>query len=316
MDISKCSNYQTLHNEGYLIIKNALNDKELYEIEKSINNKLINYKLLKLFIDNIFIQKINKKLNWNCEYNKFRLSNNNNSDASGMHRDVLCYDKNKKIYPIFTCLTYLNNTILEIVPKSHKNPTFNIYETFKLYYNIKKININRGDILIFFATMLHRGIFTEHLKNRYLLQVFEVFPNIELYNLYSNKIIHVKGDEKYKNYMTNISKNNLIINIINYFSFINSATGYGYNEKIINKLNINNNFTYISSEGFTNNMFIIPNKLQKINKYILNKNLVYLNKKDTNTFRYYSFNKQFIKYIFTLLFIILIFLYIIYKCFN
>lgn len=305
-------NHQTLYDNGFLLIKNGLNENELYEMEKSINNELIDYILLKSFIDNIFTKKINEKLNWNIEYTKFRLSNNNNSDAASMHRDIICYDNNKNIYPIFTCLTYLQNTIFEIIPKSHHNPTYNIYETFELYNNIKQIKIQRGDIVIFNARLLHRGIFTEKLKNRYLLQVFEVYPNIELYNLYSKKIIHIKGEEKYKNFMMNISKINLIINLINYFSFINSATGYGYNENIMKKLNINKQFTYISSDGFTDNLQIIPNKLQKINKYILNKNVIYLNRKDGQIFRYYSFNKQFIKYCFVIFVLIIILLYIIY----
>jgi hypothetical protein len=124
--------------------------------------------------------------------------------------------------------------------------------------------------------------------------------------------MHIKGEEKYKNYMTNISKINLIINFINYFSFINSATGYGYNENIMKKLNINKQFTYISSDGFTDILKIIPNKLQKINKYILNKNVIYLNRKDGQIFRYYSFNKQFIKYCFVIFVLIIILLYIIY----
>jgi len=305
-------NHQTLYDNGFLLIKNGLNENELYEMEKSINNELIDYILLKSFIDNIFTKKINEKLNWNIEYTKFRLSNNNNSDAASMHRDIICYDNNKNIYPIFTCLTYLQNTIFEIIPKSHHNPTYNIYETFELYNNIKQIKIQRGDIVIFNARLLHRGIFTEKLKNRYLLQVFEVYPNIELYNLYSKKIIHIKGEEKYKNFMMNISKIHLIINLINYFSFINSATGYGYNENIMKKLNINKQFTYISSDGFTDILKIIPNKLQKINKYILNKNVIYLNRKYGQIFRYYSFNKQFIKYCFVIFVLIIILLYIIY----
>jgi len=309
-------NYQTLYDNGFILIKNALNENELYEIEKSINNDLINYILLKSFIDNIFTKKINEKLNWNLEYTKFRLSNNNNSDASGMHRDIICYDNNKNTYPIFTCLTYLNNTILEIIPKSHNNPTYNIYETLKLYNNRKQIKIKRGDILVFNARLLHRGIFIENLKNRYLLQVFEVYPNTELYNLYSKKIMHIKGEEKYKNYMMNISKISFIINFINYFSFINSATGYGYNENIMKKLNINKQFTYISSDGFTDNLIIIPNKLQKINKYILNKDVVYLNREDGNIFRYYSFNKQFMKYGFVIFVFIILLLYIIYYIYK
>jgi hypothetical protein len=309
-------NNKTLNEDGYLLIKNGLNENELIFLEKSINNKLINYTLLKEFIDNIFTKKINTKLNWNLEYTKFRLSNNNNSDASSTHRDIICYDKNKNTYPIFTCLTYLQNTILEIIPKSHTNPTYKIYEIFKLYYNIKKINIKRGDILVFNSRLLHRGIFTEKLKNRYLLQVFEVYPNIELYNLYSKKVIHIKGEEEYKNQMTNISKINFIINFINYLSFINSATGYGYNENIMKKLNINNEFTYVSSDGFTNNLKIIPNKLQKINKYILNKNITYLNKEDGKIFRYYSYNKQFIKYGCVIFVFIIILLFILYYYFK
>ena len=50
-------NHQTLFDNGFLLIKNGLNENELYEMEKSINNELIDYILLKSFIDNIFTKK-------------------------------------------------------------------------------------------------------------------------------------------------------------------------------------------------------------------------------------------------------------------
>lgn len=50
-------NNKTLNEDGYLLIKNGLNENELIFLEKSINNKLINYTLLKTFIDNIFTKK-------------------------------------------------------------------------------------------------------------------------------------------------------------------------------------------------------------------------------------------------------------------
>lgn len=41
-------NYQTLYDNGYLLIKNALNENKLYEIEKSINNDINKLYIIKI----------------------------------------------------------------------------------------------------------------------------------------------------------------------------------------------------------------------------------------------------------------------------
>lgn len=39
--------------------------------------------------------------------------------------------------------------------------------------------------------MLHRGIFTEHLPNRRLIQLFDIYPNENILNKVHNKILHI-----------------------------------------------------------------------------------------------------------------------------
>ena len=52
------------------------------------------------------------------DYIKYRVSNSNNSsDAGAFHRDIHTYNETQ---PIYTCLAYLDESMLEIIPKSHK----------------------------------------------------------------------------------------------------------------------------------------------------------------------------------------------------
>ena len=62
------------------------------------------------------ISKVNLLTNMDLDYIKYRVSNSNNSsDAGAFHRDIHTYDKTQ---PIYTCLAYLDESMLEIIPKS------------------------------------------------------------------------------------------------------------------------------------------------------------------------------------------------------
>lgn len=104
-------------DDGYIIFRDAIDTSLAY---KSIYGKNVNYDMMTKFIDDNMLQFINGKLNWNCKYMKFRVSDNNNSaDASVFHGDIIIQTNDTK--PIFTCLTYLDETIMEVIPGSHKN---------------------------------------------------------------------------------------------------------------------------------------------------------------------------------------------------
>ena len=107
-------NNTDIKNNGYLLLRNKLNNKELDFGLSIIEDKKVNYKITKQFIDNIFLVKIKENFNvmTNPLYVKFRLSNNNNStDASTFHGDI--YNKtNSEILPIYTCLCYFDEAQL------------------------------------------------------------------------------------------------------------------------------------------------------------------------------------------------------------
>lgn len=180
-----------LKTNGYVIFRNNLSNEELNQGLSCIHNDKINYTQMKNFIDTIYWTKINKALGWNALYLKFRFSNFENlKDASLFHGDVYNHTKSK-IMPIYTGLCYFDDSLLEIIPGSHLN---NNISSSELFSRKKIIKVKKGDMLIFHANMYHRGIaFPENKKqkNRRLLQIFEIWPNKELYDETKDKFLTV-----------------------------------------------------------------------------------------------------------------------------
>lgn len=199
-----------IQDDGYIILKNVLRKDQLSYALNSDNDKKVDYNLMKQFIDNEFMPTIVKNCNFiiNPEYVKFRYSNNNNStDASTFHKDI--YDfTNNEIMPIYTCLCYFDETQMELIPGSHKRQFNNDNSVISSYNKKKIINIEPGDILIFHANLYHRGRNFNTSSNRRLLQVFEVFPDKESYNLNNDKLLTV------------ISANSMSIGLVNNIIYI------------------------------------------------------------------------------------------------
>ena len=289
-----------LFKNGYLKINNILNDDDYLLIENNmLNDNKIKYFYLKKFIDDILLIKINKKFNWNCLYTKFNFSNNVNN-ISIMQRDIQSYSN--KLYPIFTCITCLDDTTIEIIPGSHLNTHYSIIESLLLYNKLKTITLKRGDILIYYSTLIQREIINNNEKRK-LLQIFNIYKNNYDYNKYSSKILHVLKNNINNNLFTKYK-------ILNIFSLINSATGYGYQNDIINLLKISN-FTHISQE-FSKRLKYDQNKYQQLNLCFINKDNITLSEDKYDTYIFYCYNKQFI--IYSIIFIIIIIL--IYKLFS
>ena len=77
-----------IHKDGYIILHNVLNNKELEYGVSSMTDKMVDYITLKKFIDNIFFKAIikNQEFITDPRYIKFRFINNTNSkDASLFH---------------------------------------------------------------------------------------------------------------------------------------------------------------------------------------------------------------------------------------
>jgi hypothetical protein len=134
--------------------------------------------------------------------------------------------------PIYTCLEYFDKATLEIIPGSHKrtkHTTTNILHKKRI-----KLIIVPGDILVFNANLYHRGVFYEKgIQSRKLLQVFDVYPNKTMYDKYNDK------------YLTVTVNNSKLTTIVNELSELTS------NYKTLNELItyyhlwlVNNNIQY------------------------------------------------------------------------
>lgn len=316
--------HEKLKEDGFLVLRDVINPIKGIECIKYDDIKktsLVNYNLLTTFINDILIKTTNNILNLDLQYTKYRISDNNNSaDASAFHRDLVIQNnvniKNK--IPIYTCLTYFDTTTMEIIPKSHLDISMSYLNSIINFSKSIKLTLNPGDILIFYSTLLHRGIFTERLKHRRLIQLFDVFESNDDLNNYSDNILHVLGDETHSDLMIKLSKYNFTSSLLNLYGYLNSSTGYGckYNNLPILSKNIN----YISSEGLRSRLYTNDLEWNQINKYIINPNLNMNNHNilDLNSllYKYYKYNyynRQYIMYTFILLFTIIFILYIICK---
>lgn len=319
-----------LEKNGYYLFKNELNTNQINKAKNCIKyntksgafansddyvvDNVMDYIQMKQFIESDLLNKVNNILDWNTKYTKFRVSDNNNSvDASAFHKDIFSINsnqsKNKKLPEIFTILSYLDKTIMEIIPGSHKYMSMNIMLSLKMFSDSIKLVINSGDILIFYSTLLHRGIFTEGLANRRLIQVFDCFPNNDIYSEYNSKIYHVPSNtsEMSRNIIMNISKIKPIIEIYNFIGYINASLGYNMPKKIYDS----DKYLYFSSEGGCGRIEIKPNTFQTLNKYYINYTVNDLPKEHYNDFKFNCYYTQSISIVLFIIIVIYLILYYI-----
>ena len=176
-------------DDGYLLLRNILTKDETdFLLRCSTSDNKINYKIVKEFIDNYFMRSIVKNTTFitNPTYYKFRYSDKKNStDASLIHSDTYNFDDKLEHVPYYTCLCYLDDSQMELIPGSHKKTNLSWIES----YNKKiQIDLKKGDVLIFYSGLHHHGINYHDNPNRRLLQVFDVFPNKQVFDNNINKL--------------------------------------------------------------------------------------------------------------------------------
>lgn len=279
----------------------------------------VDYARMISFIRQRMFGALRQHLDWEgpIDFVKLRVSDNNNSaDAAGFHRDLIYQGKEHEFTPpFFTCLTYFDHTVLEVIPGSHNIPGYKLMDLPSLYASKQKIAINPGDILLFYSSLLHRGIFTEKLPHRRLIQVFEVFNDTDVLYKIVPKILHVPGDEKYSNMIIQASKNNgLLIDTYNLCVFINAAMGYGRRYNTLEQCGLTS-YTYFSSEGLRGRLVISDGTWQPINKYILNHDipvtLTDLPPQCYSIYRYNVFKRTCINILLTMISLVITFITII-----
>jgi hypothetical protein len=274
--------------DGYIHLKGAISQDTLEKIYSNMNDSQMNYTGMKTLIDQVIQSSVNPALHWQADYIKFRVSDNNNSvDASAFHRDIFNQTDKMEDFPCYTCIMYLDKTVMEVVPGSHLTPFLSHYDALIQLLQVKKIYLNVGDILVFNARLLHRGIFTENLPHRRVIQIFEMFTSSESLSKNVNRIVYKLGDETFANAMKFIAKINWIIYIFNLSGYFNSATGYG----ILKNCNMQG-MDYLSPEGTAPRINVVPNTWQELNKYYVIKSTRILPDECVKEYTYECYNKK------------------------
>jgi hypothetical protein len=264
--------WNTLQDQGYYHFSNVFSPLEIKDVQNSIcenesKMKVIQYKKIEEFIHEKMLRYINKEMEWDCVFAKYRVSDNNNSsDAGAFHRDVMKYNNQAVIEPCFTCLVYLDSTTMEVIPGSHKLPHMSKWEAIQNFSQRVRLSLKASDVLLFYSSLLHRGIFTENLPRRRLIQVFDVFPNRALYDLFGPQIVHIPATESSQNassLMEWVYKKEVPSAVANWLGYLNAATGYGYQP---NESSTQNSFgmshLMYSSEG-TRPRLVPKHRIQK-----------------------------------------------------
>jgi hypothetical protein len=300
-----------LHDEGYVIWRNVVSPSDYSVAQDHVNPQKVNYKVLLRYINKRMLPVVNDKLGWNAVYTKCRISDNNNStDASLFHRDAAMHNAEKRIFPLFTCLSYLDETSMEIIPRSHLYPVMSYGDALSAYTSsgrVQRLKINPGDIMIFHSGLIHRGIFSQGLGHRRLVQVFEVFPTPSLMNEYKDRILHIRNEKSRSigSWAISLSKNESLLWFVNFFGYMNAATGYGYQHRPLQRCGLD--YDYCSSEGTQERLKDIDEDgWGKTNVYVLTGNYPSIDRSESSL-AFWQYECQSIVYAFlTLLLLVLV----------
>ena len=291
----------------YKIIRNALSPNEIEMARSCIDKQTMDYGKMRSFIDQTMLQAYNKHLGSSIVYSKFRVSNNNNStDAGGFHRDVHLTHTNTIPIPVYTCLAYLDKTVMELIPQSNTRQTMTYYEAITTYGSAIRIELHPGDLLIFHSSLIHRGIFTEQLENRRLIQVFNCFLSPSEYQTYSPLIMDVEGDDTFGWLTKLLFKSSITGAIPNLFGYLNAATGYGGRVSSVPE-----QYTLFSGDGLCKRTTSLD--VQPTNLYYIRRPLITLPPHFKAEYKYAKYNQQFYLYLFVLVIVICAIMYGGYK---
>lgn len=236
------------------LLKGVVRENTITEFNNNVHQDSVNYnKINNVILDINEILK--EQLGWGSPVvTKYRVSNTTNKfDASFFHTDVKNVSNTRLNIPIYTVLLYGDRSSMQLIPNSHINSKTSVIESLFDLTKVKTIDINPGDLLIFHSSITHRGLFKSTPgKDRRLLQMFEVYPDVETWKHYGkmvdtslvndkDKVLKLAGDVN-----MNIISNNLLLNEINsFFMYLMYRSGY---QPFLNKVPDKYNSYYATNE--------------------------------------------------------------------
>jgi len=180
-------------------------------------------------------------------------------------------------------------------------------EAFSQLNNRIQLSLNPTDLLIFHSSLIHRGIFSENLGQRRLIQVFNCFLTKADFETYSPRLLDIEGNSKFSDFFIVLYKSSFTAFIPNLFSYLNAATGNGvmWSTNLPKCADMDlEQYWYGSSEGLCTRVRIEPNTMQKTNQYYIAVKNETLPSSCGADYKYLKFTRQFILY-FIVLFLII-----------
>ena len=226
-----------LKKDGIHVLSNLVN-YEKWSKAIACPSGDVNYTIIKGYIDTCLLD-IDKTLGWNSVMTKYRVSagcsfdTSNSTDASALHRDLQQHSEYEN-FPVFTLIIYLDPAELKFVKGSHVNLRMSMLDT--IMTKSKVLSLNPGDGVLFHASLLHGGIFSE-ITTRRVIQCFDIYPSPELARMYSPRILHIwcpPDPKESENGILMAKFSHLGISIIlKYIAYILAARGYGHADIVL-----------------------------------------------------------------------------------
>jgi hypothetical protein len=298
-----------LDYEGFLLMPQVLSEAEVAVAQVCISDTApysVHYTAMENFIRDTMQRKVNRLMQglkdglprrpeyipFDLQVIKYRVSDFSNSDATTFHRDVVC---NREWQPYLTCLTYLDETVMQLIPQSHRQPSLSWRQAFQAFKGRRELTVRPGDILLFYSSLLHRGIFTAPTPTgrRRLVQLFDCVRDIPHLQRLGPLLLHVPSQlQDQSDLMVKISKRKWLIGLLNIIGYMNAARGYGH------WLPPSPYPPNVSSEGLQGRLTVVPNTWQRSNEYVLLLPTagVDLPPHEFTAFKFYSYNRQYIMY--------------------
>jgi hypothetical protein len=174
-----------LQEDGFILVRQCLKRRTLQTFRDNVGKTEVNYEgMIPVLHDmKAYLREI---LGWEPVMTKYRVSNHENKiDASFLHNDLKNVSRTNTPIPCHTVLLYGDKGRMQLIPKSHHRTHESIIHAALDLVNIITIDIEPGDLLVFNASIMHRGIFFSTENNRRLMQIFEVYPNTETFDKFA-----------------------------------------------------------------------------------------------------------------------------------
>ena len=168
---------------------------------------------------------------------KFRVSDNDNTDAAAFHRDAI-RAPGATPFELLTCIVYLDNAAMQVIPGSHLR-TYGAVEALAM--KPRTLEFRAGDVMLFHAELVHRAKLTTAPRRR-VLQIFDIaFCASD-----ARRVAHVVSSGSSAGWW--VARAPVIGHVARLVGYLHSMTGYG--PFCVGEA------TYLSSEGFSGR---IPN---------------------------------------------------------